>query len=93
MHANFVVGRGAVDVHRTPDLDQVLTKATDIVTQIVTRIPQLHGELEALAKVMSSRTAKGMRQMLRRNRDLFKRNDHCPCYSGRTLIACCLKPR
>jgi hypothetical protein len=92
-HLEIILGRGSADLRKRPDVAHVLAAATGIATDIVSLIPIIHQELDRLAEIITSRTRKAMRPLLKKNMHFFRRSDLCPCHSGKTIGVCCLVAR
>jgi hypothetical protein len=92
-HLEFILGRGPADLQRRPDIARALAATTRTATSIVAIVPVIHQELDKLAEIITSRTRKAMRPLLKKNMHFFRRSDLCPCHSGKTIGACCLKQR
>lgn len=92
-HVEIILGRGPADLQRRPDVARVLATTIRVSTGIVALIPIIHQELDKLAETITSRTRKAMRPLLKKNMHFFRRSDLCPCHSGKTIGACCLRPQ
>jgi hypothetical protein len=92
-HLEFTIGRGPANLQRRPDIAPVLASVIRIATNIITLIPIIYKQLDKLGEIITSRTTKAMRPLLKKNMHFFRRSDLCPCHSGKTIGACCLKQR
>jgi hypothetical protein len=92
-HVEIIIGRGPTDLRRRLDVAHVLAATTRIATSIVNLIPIIHQDLDKVADIISSRTRRMMRPLLKKNMHFFRRSDLCPCHSGKTIGACYLRQR
>jgi hypothetical protein len=81
----IILGRGSADLQRRPDINYVLAAATRIATSIVSLIPIIHQELDRLADMITLRTRKAMRPLLKKNMHFFRRSDLVRAIQARPL--------
>jgi len=70
------------------DFEAILGQAFGISVDVVNLCPALLHDLGQLASLAQRVTKKSQHAIVRRNPDLFRRGDPCPCLSGKTIREC-----
>lgn len=87
-HITREIGLGPKDASTAPDFMAVMSQVLSISCDAIHLLPSMMAELDALSRKAND-MAKGFAHVVRRNyKNLFRKDDLCPCLSGMTIRKC-----
>jgi hypothetical protein len=87
-HLTFELGIKSKSLSGAPQLNIVMTNLMGICSDILHEYPKILKELDVISDYAIDMTQLNIHRALRRNRNIFRNSDPCPCLSGLTVRRC-----